>query len=136
MRQLTLCIGLVLAALAVGSAWLREGEVVTLTTWDAGEHARRSRLWIVEVDGRRYLRADLPGARWVERLRARPVVELQRDGTRERYRAVPVDDDALREAVGVAMAAKYGLVDDLVGALRDDDRALPVRLDPIAQRAP
>ena len=136
MRQLTLCIGLALAALAVGSAWLREGEVVTLTTWDAGEHARQSRLWIVEVDGRRYLRADLPGARWVERLRARPEVELQRDGSRERYRAVPVDDDAVREAVGVAMGAKYGLVDDLVGALRDDDHALPVRLDPIAQRAP
>jgi hypothetical protein len=134
MRQLTLCIGLALAALAVGSAWVHEGEVVTLTTWDAGNHARRSRLWIVEVEGQRYLRADRPGGRWVERLRARPVVELQRDGARERYEAVPVDDGAVREAVAEAMAAKYGILDDLVGALRDDEHALPVRLDPIATR--
>jgi hypothetical protein len=135
MRQLTLCIGLALAALALGSAWVHEGEVVTLTTWDSGDHACRSRLWIVEVDGRPYLRADLPGARWVERLRSRPVVEVQRDGTRERYEAVPVDDAAVREAVADAMAAKYGLLDDLLGALlRDESEVLPVRLDPVASR--
>lgn len=132
MRQLTLCIGLLLAVLAVGSAWVHEGEVVTLTTWDAEQHPRRSRLWIVEVDGARYLRADLPGARWVTRLRARPMVELQRDGTRERCQAVPVEDAAVRDAVAKAMAEKYGVLDDVLGAIRDDDDTLPVRLDPIA----
>jgi hypothetical protein len=132
MRKLTLCIGLLLAALAVGSAWVHEGEVVTLTTWDAGDHPRRSRLWIVEVDGAPYLRADLPGASWLARLRARPQVEVQRNGERARYQAVPVDDPAVREAVARAMAAKYGLLDELLGAVvRDDGRAQPVRLDAV-----
>jgi len=131
MRLLTLGLGLLLASLAVGSAWVHEGEVVTLTTWDAGDHARRSRLWIVEVDGAPYLRADLPGARWLSRLRKRPQVEVQRDGARARYQAVPVDDPAVREAVAQAMAAKYGLLDDLLGVVRDEDDAQAVRLDPI-----
>jgi hypothetical protein len=135
MRQLTLCIGLLLATLALGSAWLREGEVVTLTTFDARHHPRHSRLWIVEVDGVNYLRADFPGARWVARLRARPEVEVQRHGIVERYEAVPVDDSEARAAVDAAMAKKYGLVDELVAAVRDDDRTLPVRLDPITARA-
>jgi hypothetical protein len=103
LRQVTLCIGLALAVLALASSWVHEGEVVTLTTFDAEQHPRRSRLWIVEVDGVRYVRADLPGSRWVSRLRARPQVELQRDGVHERCRAVPVDDPGIREAVGTAM---------------------------------
>jgi len=136
LRQVTLCIGLALAVLAVTSSWVHEGEVVTLTTFDAEEHPRRSRLWIVEVDGARYVRSDLPGrARWVERLRARPQVELQRDGVHERCRAVPVDDPSIRDAVGNAMEAKYGLLDELLDAVRDDDDTLPVRLDPIAEAA-
>jgi hypothetical protein len=46
-----------------------------------------------------------------------------------------VDDAAVREAVADAMAAKYGLLDDLLGALlRDESEVLPVRLDPVASR--
>ena len=132
LRQVALCIGLALAVLAVVSSWVHEGEVVTLTTFDAEQHPRRSRLWIVEVDGARYVRADLRGARWVSRLRTRPQVELQRDGVHERCQAVPVDDPAVREAVGNAMEAKYGLLDELLDAVRDDEDTIPVRLDPIA----
>jgi hypothetical protein len=131
MRQLTLVLGLLLAAVAIGAGWLKEGEVVQLTTYDARAHEHETELWIVDVDGRLYLRADLPGAGWLDRLRANPEAELRRDGTRERVRAVPVDDPALRDAVGRAMAAKYGLVDRLFGAIRDEDRAVPVLLEPV-----
>ncbi len=131
MRQLTLFLGLLLAGVAIGSGWLDEGEVVGLTTYDARAHGHETDLWIVDIDGRSYLRADLPGADWLDRLRANPEAELRRDGTQERVRAVPFDDPALRDAVGRAMAEKYGLVDRLVAAIRDDDRAVPVLLEPI-----
>ena len=134
MRQLTLVLGLVLALIAIGSGWLGwidEGEVVQLTTYDARAHGHQTDLWIVDVDGRLYLRADLPGADWLARLRANPEAELRRDGTHERVRAAPVDDPAVRSAVARAMAAKYGVVDRLVGALRDDDETVPVLLEPV-----
>jgi hypothetical protein len=131
MRQATLVLGLLLAAVVVGVGWIDEPEVVTLTTYDARDHARETDLWIVEIEGKRYLRADLPGVQWLARLRANPEAELQRDGAHERVRAVPVDDPAVRAAVGRAMAAKYGLLDRLVGALRDEGRAVPVLLEPL-----
>jgi hypothetical protein len=134
MRQLILILGLLLAAVAITSGWIGwidEGEVVQLTTYDGRAHGHSTDLWIVDVDGRLYLRADLPGADWLERLRANPEAELRRDGTHERVRAVPVDDPAVRSAVDRAMAAKYGLVDRLVGAIRNDDRTTPVLLEPI-----
>jgi hypothetical protein len=131
MRQLTLILGLLLAVVAIGSGWIDEGEVVQLTTYDARTHGHETDLWIVDVDGRLYLRADLPGAEWLERLRANPEAELRRDGTHERVRAAPVDDPAVRGAVDRAMAAKYGLVDRLVGAIRNDDKTIPVLLEKI-----
>jgi len=131
MRQLTLVVGLLLAMVAIGSGWLDEGEVVQLTTYDARAHEHETDLWIVDVDGRLYLRADLPGAEWLDRLLANPEAELRRDGTKERVRAVPVDDPALCEAVDRAMEEKYGLVDRLVAAIRDDDRAVTVLIEPL-----
>ena len=131
MRQFILILGILLAVVAIVSAWIDEGEVVELTTYDANAHEHETELWIVDVDGRRYVRADLPGADWLERLRARPEVLLRRDGVEERVTARPVDDPAVREAIARAMAEKYGFVDDLVGILRDEDAVVPVILEPI-----
>ncbi len=131
MRQLTLILGCLLAVVAIGSGWIDEGEVVELTTYDARAHEHQTDLWIVDIDGKPYLRADLPGAEWLARLRANPEAKLRRDGTHERVRAAPVDDPAVRSAVDRAMAAKYGLVDRIVGAIRDDDRTVSVLLEPI-----
>jgi hypothetical protein len=131
MRQLTLILGLLLACVAVGSAWVDEGEVVKLTTFDAHARAHETELWIVDVDGRRYLRADLPGAEWLARLRERPEAELRSDGTSERVRALPVEDAAVREAVERAMAEKYGILDRLVGVVRDEARVVPVAIEPL-----
>lgn len=136
MRQLTLILGLLLACVAVGSAWVDEGEVVELTTFDERNRPHETELWIVEVDGRRYLRADLPGAEWLARLRARPEAELRRNDERERVRALPVEDAALRESVERAMAEKYGFLDRLVGVVRDEDRVVAVAVEslgPVAQ---
>jgi hypothetical protein len=131
LRQTILILGILLAVVAIGSGWLDEGEVVQLTTYDARAHAHETDLWIVEVAGRRYVRADLPGADWLERLRAHPEAELRRDGEQERVTARPVDDPAMREAVARAMSEKYGFVDDLVGILRNEASVVPVLLEPV-----
>jgi hypothetical protein len=131
MRQLTLIVGLLLAIVAIGSGWIEEGEVVELTTFDARAHGHETDLWIVEVAGRSYVRADLPGAAWLARLRANPEIELRRNGSKERLRAAPVEDPSLRTAVDDAMAAKYGFANRLLGAIRNDERAVAVLLEPI-----
>jgi hypothetical protein len=130
MRLLILILGLVLAAVAIASGWVDEGEVVQLTTYDARDHEHETDLWIVDVDGIRYVRADLPGADWLERLRANPEAELRRNGDLERVRAAPVDDPAVRAEVERAMAAKYGMLDRLVGVIRDEAKAVAVRIEP------
>jgi hypothetical protein len=135
MRQLILILGLLLATVAIASSWVDEGEVVQLTTFDAGDREHETDLWIVDVDGRLYVRADLPGADWLERLRAKPEAELRRNGDHERVRAAPVDDPEVRAAVERAMAAKYGLLDRLVGVIRDEAKAVTVRIEPIASAA-
>ena len=131
MRQIILVLGILLAVVAIGSAWVDEGEIVRLTTYDARAHPHETDLWIVDIDGRRYVRSDLPGADWLERLTANPEVELQRDSVTERMTARPVDDPALREAVAEAMAEKYGFLDRLTGVLRNEDIVVPVVLEPI-----
>ena len=131
MRQIILVVGILLAVVAIGSAWIDEGEVVQLTTYDARAHPHETDLWIVEVDGRRYVRSDLPGADWLERLSANPEVLLQRDSVKEHVMARPVDDPAIREAVDRAMAEKYGFLDRLTDILRDEDVVVPVLLEPI-----
>ena len=131
MRQIILVLGILLAAVAIGSAWIDEGEVVKLTTYDARAHPHETDLWIVDVDGRRYVRSDLPGADWLERLSANPEVELQRDSVKERLMARPIDDPALREAVDRAMTEKYGFLNRFTGILRDEDAVVPVMLEPI-----
>jgi hypothetical protein len=130
-RQIILTLGVLLAVVAIGSAWIDEGEVVQLMTYDARAHSHETDLWIVDIDGRRYVRADVPGADWLERLHARPEAELRRDGVSERVVARFVDDPAVRAAVARAMAAKYGLLDRCTGVLRDEDAAVPVILEPI-----
>lgn len=131
MRQIILVLGILLAVVAIGAAWIDEGEVVQLTTYDARAHPHETDLWIVDVDGRRYVRSDLPGADWLERLGANPEVELERDGAKERARARPVDDPAIREAVARAMAEKYGFLEQLTGVLRNEQVVVPVILEPI-----
>ncbi len=121
----------VLAAIWV-EIWVEEGEVATLVTFDSGEHAVHSDLWIVDVEGRTYVRAADSETDWLERLLGRPEAQLQRNGAVSRVRAVPLDDPAVREVVNGAMRRKYGSVDRVVGWVRDRSRCVPVWLEPLS----
>lgn len=103
------------------------GEVATLHTSDvAGRHFENS-VWVAE-DGRDlWIRAERPTSQWLDRVVNQPIVELERGGRRERYRAIP--SAHRRSHVNALMAQRYGWADWLVGLVQDRGDALPVRLE-------
>jgi hypothetical protein len=133
-------VAVVLATIWV-EIWVEEGEVATLVTFDSKRHAIHTDVSIVDVEGPTYVRAaDAetdwlaadPDTDWLERLLARPEVQLRRDGMVSRVRGVPSDDPAVREAVNRAMRRKYGSVDRVVAWVRDRSRCVPVWLEPLS----
>ena len=123
----------VLAALAVP-----QGEIITLNVVDDEGHSQPMQLWMVQIEGSRYLRASEPDAEWLEKLRVEPAVTLGA-GLHAGEIPVPVlaqvidDDPALRRRVTAAMSRKYGVAERMWAALRDGDQSVPVRLSPRAQ---
>jgi hypothetical protein len=132
LRYLALAAGAVIVLVVVGVLWVDEGEVVTLTTVDDQGHSSVTGLWIVEIDGEVYLRAGSREARWLERIRARPVVELTRDGVVQKVRATPIEDAALRNAISWAMREKYGFIDAVLVRIIDHSESVPILVEPLA----
>jgi hypothetical protein len=65
-------------------------------------------IWIVEVDGRPYVRSGGgTSGGWYRRLRRNPDGEVRAGGQVYPVRAEPVEDAALREAVTDAYRVKY-----------------------------
>ena len=110
--------------------------VATLVTFDSRQQAFDTDLWIVDIEGRTYVRAADLESDWLERLLARPELQLRRNDTFSRARGVPSDDPAVREAVNDAMRRKYGSVDRVVGWVRDRSRCVPVWLEPLSPTSP
>jgi hypothetical protein len=131
LRYLALAAGAAIAFVVVGVSWVDEGEVVTLTTVDVDGRRSVTGLWVVEIDGRTYLRAGSPKAKWLERLRAHPNVVLTRGGVAQEVRATPIEDAALRNAVSWAMREKYGLIDAVLVRIIDHSRAVPILVEPL-----
>jgi hypothetical protein len=124
--------GVAVVTVVLATIWVEEGEVATLVTFDSREHAFDTDVWIVDVEGRTYVRAADAEADWLERLLARPEGQLWRNGIVSRVRGAPSEDQAVREAVNGAMRRKYGGVDRVVGWVRDRSRCVPVWLEPLA----
>lgn len=136
MRALMLLGGLAVVAVALATICVDEGEVAKLVTFDNRQQAFETELWIVDIEGRTYVRAADSESDWLERLLAHPELQLRRNDSVSRVRGVPSDDPALREAVNEAMRSKYGSVDRVVGWVRDRSRCVPVRLEPLSPTSP
>ena len=128
MRNFIFLAGIPVALLTSASIWFDEGEVVTLITIDENGHEFEIGLWIVDLDGVPYLRAKSTDATWLQRIRGRPDVQLDRAGRRDGYRAFPIVADDTRNSVSRAMAEKYGRLDRVVALFRDYNHSVPVRL--------
>ena len=136
MRTLMLLGGLGVIAVVLATIWVEiwveEGEVATLVTFSSREHAIHTDLWVVDIEDRTYVRAADAETDWLERLLARPEVQLRRNGMVSPVRGVPSDDPAVRERVNRAMRRKYGSVDRVVAWVRDRSRCVPVWLEPVS----
>jgi len=105
-------------------------EVVVLHTRDA-EGPHTTRLWVVDDAGRAWLRTGRANASWLPRLRANPEVELEREGRRQPFRAVVVEDAASVARVNQLTLEKYGWSEELLrGDGAELDQQLAIRLDP------
>jgi hypothetical protein len=122
-------LGLVLALALLQIVASESGEVVVLQTRAGDGLAHETRLWVIDLDGRQYLRAGDAGSGWFVRLSAQPEVAVARSGVHGFYRAAPVEEH--RAVVNAAMRAKYGWRDAVVGMMVGGrDAAIPVRLEP------
>lgn len=92
---------------------LAEEDVVRIATTDAEGGRRETTIWLVEVDGRGFVRTT--STRWFGDIERDPQVALEVAGTELLLRATPVEDEALRERIERAFAAKYGWTDRLRG---------------------
>jgi hypothetical protein len=104
------------------------GEVVELTTYDPEGRSYPTSVWIVEDHEQLWLRAGDSGSAWFLRLEQTPEVEVERDGVRRAYTAVPMPRQ--RDRINPEFAEKYGWADRLIGTMRDDSATTPIRLDP------
>ena len=104
------------------------GEVVVLTTHEAGGESHETRLWVVDHEGSAWLRSGGDSMTWYLRLQQQPGVEVERGGSRGSFTAVPVVE--ARETINRLMLEKYGWADRYISALFGREDSVPIRLDP------
>jgi len=132
-RFVLLLLALVVAIGALEIVAAESGEVVVLRTRDGAGAVRETRLWVVEHEGRAWLRAGHAKAGWFRALEARPDVEVVRGARTHAFRAVP--EPAARAAINARMREKYGWADRYISFLFGRDDAVPIRLEPRAPGA-
>lgn len=128
LRIVAALVGLVLALFVLQLVASESGEVVVLTTLDAAAEPHETRLWVVDHEGRAWLRAGAEVQAWYQRLLERPEVSVERDGESADYRAVAVVE--ARPEINRLMREKYAWADRFIGFLFGRDDAVPIRLDP------
>ena len=135
MRGWMISFGVATAVLVVGALLLDEGEVVHLETTDREGRHYEADLWIVDLDGVSYLRANDGDLGWLERLRENPRVSIERGTGDETFVATPLEDPRLRSRVDDAVREKYGLADRVMELMSEPDQYVVVRLVPEAVEA-
>jgi hypothetical protein len=128
MRSLGLLAGLLFLVVALELIASESGEVVVVTTTDESNQPHETRLWVVDEGGKQWVRAGDPNSGWLLNIQQNPAVEVERDGQRAAYAAVP--NPALRDQINPLFAEKYGWADSYIAALFGRDDATPIRLDP------
>lgn len=102
-------------------------EVIVLRTQRAQGVWLETRLWIVDDGEHAWIHGG--DSRWMRNLRSRPLVEVERSGRKEPYRAVPVPGPHQR--VHELLREKYGIADRWVRFIGGDEGSVPVRLEPL-----
>lgn len=116
-----LCLLLAAPAAAPAAAFdaraVADRDVVVVVTRDADGARRDTRVWIVALDGRAYVRTG--DSRWLANIRrGSPVALRVGDGPEEAVRAREVDDPGLEARIEAAYIAKYGFLQRVMSLLR------------------
>jgi hypothetical protein len=128
MRRLLLALAGALALLAALTFVL--GEIVptaVIYTRDANGAWIGTEVWVVDYDGDPWIRVARPDRRWFRRLQVDPRVELERDGLRSPYTAIPHHDRDARLVIDAAFSEQNGPIDWWYGLLLRRD-AIPIEL--------
>jgi hypothetical protein len=128
MRSLGLIAGLLFLVVGLELIASESGEVVVLVTTDESGQPHETRLWVVDEAGKQWLRAGNPKSGWLLHIQKNSAVEVERNGQRAGYAAVPIAE--VRDQINPLFAEKYGWADAYIGALFGRDDATPIRLDP------
>ena len=138
MRGVIQVVGYLAGILVIGALLLDEGQVVTLLTQGDGREYE-THLWIADLDGQLYIRANRPDADWLERIDADPDVGIRwRDGIAEEvflFSARRVKDPSVRDRVNRRLAQKHGFADKVRTFLAEDKNAVVLELLPVEDSA-
>ena len=138
MRGVIQIVGYLAGILVIGALLLDEGQVVTLLT-EEGDREYETHLWIVELDGHLYIRANRPDAEWLDRIQGDPEVGLRwRDELGEEvelYHVRRVKDASIRDRVARALAQKHGFADRVRSWLTDGKDSIVMELLPVENPA-
>jgi hypothetical protein len=129
-RRLLILVALLPVLVAAGTWFIGEQiEVAVLRTFYADGQGHDTKLWVVDHEGRLWLRGGRHHLGWLDRIRHNPRVELTRDGITEEYVAVIEEEPETKRAINQAMAEKYGWIDRWYEILMRYD-PVPIRLEP------
>jgi len=128
LRVLGLLLALIVVVVGLELIASESGEVVVLQTNDPAGKPKETRLWVVDEGGKQWLRAGDPQSSWLLDIQRDPIVQVEREGQKAIYSAVP--DATSRDRINPLFAEKYGWADAYIAALFGRDDATPIRLDP------
>ena len=115
-------------AVAVQMVAAETGEVAVLYVTDAQGTVHETRVWIVDRDGALFIRGGSQAGGWSERAAAHPSVELERDGQRRAYQAMPQASESTRKQINGLFAEKYGWRDAYISYFVADPTRERVRI--------
>jgi len=124
---------IVVALLVVQRLASERVEVVDLETVDDKGAIVGTRLWVVDYDGRQFLRAGSEDAEWYARVLKNPTITVQRGNVRTRYQGVPRPD--LGATINELMRKKYTWGDDFFATVFGSrDGSVPIELRPVREQ--
>jgi hypothetical protein len=93
-------------------------EVVVVHTVDESGEPQQTRIWILEDEGKVYIRGGAGG--WTSRVAAHPEIAIEREDASEELLGVVQPDDGVRRRVNRLFREKYGWRDAFISMLIAD----------------
>ncbi len=111
-------VGLILVLVVLQVVAAESGEVVVVHTVDEAGEPRETRIWVLEDQGRSYIRGG-PGG-WAARVEANPDISVESAGQKREVRGVVQTEDGLRMRINRLFREKYGWRDGFISLLIAD----------------